>query len=466
MLFVLLFTSSRSQQDEKMMIQDNTNKKISGHLSYNSSTDSYNIFEAVQLFFGVNISVRDWSANTEKYEMIIDLSYSDILMPNGIIDSQKNWGFMCSQESFCSIDYDEIHYCQYNATFGKCNYAKTVVRIKDSDKPDNATDPKVLMFNLLNDTEDWTLGNYGVLGLSPRSNFWQYLVIAYESQRGIDFIQISLDYNIGSKDSTYSPTGITLRDSSMTVNSAKMMRKAIMRELPSDSAYWVLQEVYVSKYSGAEYYSTDACIANTLNNFIYIENFTSDIQPHIFAQLCNKTEESKCTRVNSVVGQVDNIYVELSKEGNDESSVRIILDPLEFINFDDDDNAVVVIGDSDDIPRGLCPNGTRLAFGKLLFSKASLVMRVTPGGAFEVGLYSVPNEFHIFIFMFCLFFTQLLFIIITLAILNTVKRNSRTHIQQRYKYILDQRRNSRLGFKPSIPRSSHGYNLLRFKPIF
>ena len=124
--------------------------------------------------------------------------------------------------------------------------------------------------------------------------------------------------------------------------------------------------------------------------------------------------------------------------GNDELFVRTILDPLEFISFDSQGNLMFMIGDTSDISTSICPQNTTLAMGRLMFTEFGLVIRAHSTGKYEIGLYRLPTEGHIFLVMTCLLFMQLLVIMLSLLVLKTCKRNGREYIEERYKLIIEE----------------------------
>lgn len=435
-LVALLFLagSSRAEDWFKIQIEQNYSLPLVGHLAYSFTDDSFSNFETLSLVFGGNQS--NWQTNTQPMSMILDLSSAAILLPNSLIHSQQSWGWKCSAQDLCSVDKSSAAACRYNQTSGKCNNASSLMRFSAQDQPKNKDKPPLLNFSLINDTDEWTLGRNGVLGLSPQSPFWNYLTAAYESRQEIDFVQVSISYQISDETKAYDLKHTMLVNSYLTINSNNAINKAIVKPLPENSAHWVLPEVEILRWDQQEPVVEEACVANILSKYLYFDNFNTDMHERIMGQLCpNKT--APCDKSHADFGLVDNIYVTIRQTGNDESTVRAILDPLEFVNFDPQGRPVFMIGDTAEIPATTCPQNTTLAFGRLFFSKVGLVIRARPAQKFEIGLFKLPNESHIFLVMICLLFMQLLLVMLSLLVLKTCKRNEREYIEEQYKQIIE-----------------------------
>lgn len=446
---LFLARSSRAENPSKIQIGHNYSLPLLGHLAYSFTDDSYSNFETLPLVFGGNHT--DWRSDYQLMSMILDLSSAVILLPNSRINSQQTWGLKCAAHELCSVDKNRTASCRYNQTNGKCNPARSIMRFSAEDEPEDKENPPTLNFSLINDTDEWTLGRNGVLGLSPLSPFWSFLTAAYESRQEIDFVQVSISYEIADKMQAFDLKHMMLMNSFFTVNSNNAINKAIVKPLPENSSFWLLPEVEILRWDQQVPVFHEACVSNTLNKYLYFDDFNSDMRHRILDQLCpNKT--APCDKSHADFGLVDNIYVTVRQTGNDELFVRIILDPLEFVNFDSQGRPVFMIGDTADISSSICPQNTTLAMGRLFFSEAGLVIRARSSGRYEIGLYRLPTESHIFLVMTCLLFMQLLVIMLSLLVLKTCKRNDREYIEEQYKHIIEEYNKQQTVLRQTIGR--------------
>lgn len=393
---------------------------ITGHIYF---------FETAPFIMGQHQEADTTDGQT--MNMTIDLSSPTILLPNADVESQSTYGFKCKAAESCTVSHGE-NICRYNDTQGLCIDAYAPLRFSSKEAID--TSSYSLKFQLMQDVHRWTIGKNGVLGLAPTSEFWTYITSAYRQSSQFNFIQLSFNYEIIDPATAFNLSALMLQNSQIDINNLLVMVGAIVKDQKS-SIYWSIDglQFYTNHTDPGSAYNT--CVVNTANNYLYYVNFNSQLKGNLLYQLCGSYQS--CSEKQSVVGDVENLYLILPREGNNGSTVKIVLDPNEFIKFDADSNAVFTIGDIADLPPELCPEDTQLAIGRLMFTKVNFIIRAYPDGTFQVGLYSPGQEFYIFVLMTCLVFGNLLIIVLSLLVLKTINRNSKTYIESQYKDIVN-----------------------------
>ena len=128
----------------------------------------------------------------------MDLSSTDIIIPENKFD--------CNESNTCyvqTVDPVTDHQCAMGkiATWNNCTQAKTILRSKQNTKvPKDHAEIFWLNVWLVGKNRDpkatpqsWALGDNGVLGLSPKSSYWEYLRKNFNHGHG-DFGIVSLAY--------------------------------------------------------------------------------------------------------------------------------------------------------------------------------------------------------------------------------------------------------------------------------
>ena len=409
---------------------------ISGHVAFFNY--EYYFVETLDVCLGwSNKSANGSEQGCQPFTVSFDLASSTIMLPNARISEQHTFGYSCSPLSHCQLDAG-LSPCRYNLTEGLCNEAAVPLSLFSTPMT-TSPDMPGMNFSLMNYTEDWELGKYGILGLSPMSPFWQYLreiikpVSRFASDK--DLIQVSLNYKLLNMDQVYRLDQMILFDSYLELNSVNVERNSITVAQPANATNWVYQDLELVRFSDDPPSKFNACVSNTMNYFLYTENFTSFWKPRILRQLCGN--ETECLKHNSVVGDVENIYLTLYTPGNDESRIKVILDPNSFIKFDEQNRSVIILGDVTADTSSSCPTGTQLILGRLFFSKVNMVIKVMVDGSFQVGLYKAGDAFRIFFFLGTLVVVNMLAIVTTLLVMRAVRRNSQAYVEGSYRAIID-----------------------------
>jgi hypothetical protein len=416
-----------------LSVPQNTFMPLSGHVA--AFEDQKYFLETLELCLGKNKeSALETLDDCEPTTFVMDLGKKDVILPNALIYDQHTFGYYCNSKMNCHRE-DIVYICEYNITYAFCNPAQVPVRFSSLDRFVDNNIP-LMNVSLVNQTFQWELGTYGILGMSPESQFWTY---ARDNLRPINtdnqHIQFALGYNFTHNERLYQLDKMIMHTSGWYINSRSVQDDSILIDLPPNSTVWTIPQVKVVRYAQDKPLNLDACVSNVMNNYFYIKDFNCDLKPRILKQLCGNARV--CYQSNSVLGDVDNIYIALYRPGNDESRVKVILDPFDFIMFDANNKAVLGIGDVNDDKSSQCPAGTSLILGRLFFSKAWLIIQLNDDNTFRIGLHQQASDYHIFFFMAALVVFHLLMIFLSLLAIRTYKRNSRGYIEARYQLILE-----------------------------
>lgn len=451
--------------DQSLLVPSNTYLPISGHVA--AFEGEVYFLETIELCLGKNIEKPlNQQGDCENVKFVMDLGKRSIILPNALIYDQHTFGYFCNPQMSCH-QQSFLYYCSYNTTYAVCHPAQVPVRFGPGDTFLNNDMPR-MNFSFVNDTFQWELGTFGILGMSPESSFWRYVRQNIKSgTQGKQNIQFALGYNFTNHEQAYRLDKLMLHSSGWFINSKQVKDDGILVSLPANSTVWTIPQIEVVRFSGDTPGNHDACVSNVMNKFLYIENFTSLLKPRILKQLCGN--EQVCFEKNSVLGDVDNIYLTLYKPGNDESRVKVILDPFDFIMFDENDKAVLGIGDVNEDKTNQCPQNTSLILGRLFFSKVWLIIQLNEDESFHIGLHQQPSDYHIFFFMAFLVIFHLLMIYLSLLVIRTYSRNTKQYIEFKYRQIIEGYLNSydKEQFERMLlEKSSPQFNLQSFTRTF
>ena len=113
-------------------------------------------------------------------DLVPDLTSSDIIIPET--------DFSCEEANSCYVSQDPpatAHNCNFGqmASWNNCTKAATILRVKQTTPlPTNTKEIFFLEIYLVGKNRDaesvpqkWALHKDGVLGLAPKSQFWNYL---------------------------------------------------------------------------------------------------------------------------------------------------------------------------------------------------------------------------------------------------------------------------------------------------
>ena len=307
--------------------------------------------------------------------MIADLGFSQVYVPDS---TTGTFGINCDDQNLCTKSA-QTEQCQYSLDT-PCVSASTILRFNQVKMPDQPV--PALPFKLFTGKDDW-VSNYdknGVLGMSPKSSFWTYLLSSYNTQVDKDYIDVSLNYAIKDKSDTYNLNKVVFKNSQMTIGGRQSKNDLDLVKLTQVGDSWVIPSVTLSFWRGDKR-TVDLCVDNTINSFFMLSaNYLSEVTKNINNQLCNK--DDGCDRKKSAILNVDNISAAYM-------NTNVTLASREFVEFIDADKAAIGITA---IAASRPCSAYSYAVGRLFFTKAELTIRVSDGPSFQLGFSDLTDS--------------------------------------------------------------------------
>lgn len=303
-------------------------------------------------------------------KLIPDLSTNGIM-----IGSYKDldWGINCEDASMgCSKIDGSDHTCNYQNSSATCQNVTTYIRFKnDSLLPSQM---KRMTMELLKTSDKWEMKNHGVFGLGPKSTVWEYLSENYGTNKNtIDF---SLFYRANKIDHMIDTKDENFKNAIFVVNGKGIAIDPFFVNYPKTSSTdsWILSTVNFSRpgLSGKTSETNEkVCLANAINATIASSSYSELVQTINF-QLCGN-KDGGCVMSNSQISNVTKWKFMLYNDSDKDSKFEIEVKPEEFINFNAEGKAVVLIDDLANYGN-LC-KGATMAFGKFFMTSREIVIR-------------------------------------------------------------------------------------------
>ena len=321
------------------------------------------------------------TSTKEPVLLLPDLTQDTLIVGN---EQAVNFGVTCTPQTQCFIMNPDLVNCSAVSTpedKGICREATTQLTF---DEKNNAT--TLIQFSLLEVLETWKPQKLGVLGLSPSSSFWPYLLNNFSSKEN-DFIDIGLFYRAVDLKDLPVQTQENYEQAIMTINGQGIARRSNSDQIfipleDSKSPFWKTGDAFVSTSSQTNDRKVTLCISNRVNKTLLVDNF-AEVKKNIFEKLCGNAE--KCSRVGSRVNNVDKIKLKFDQGGGGKI-LEIKIEPAEMLYFDNEGDALLLIGDIQD-PQFSSVCGSRqtnqpdVVIGRLALSRRELVLRQTKDGS-------------------------------------------------------------------------------------
>ena len=356
----------------KLPLEKNLAVGISG--SYNSASDTY--FSLVNLKIGV---LQSNQLNGQDVKFSLNLTQDGILIVNSSTEIQ-GFGMPCSPDSQCyapagfpdSYDFNHASYNTQNAT--------ALLRFKEQALPQAFT-PSWQKFQLGEPFEDWyhAYGNIGVLGLSPRSLFWSYLLLQYlpDSQNSI---VTSVSYAIKNSDYILQPSQAQLQSSFLTIDGRYSTNPMVIRDSVNISTgVWLYQNVNIYISPNLSYNNTTICVDNNANYYLMFESqLYQDVLSEFNMEVCGQT--SQCNYSNSNLQDVLGFKVRFPDAKN---PFGVQFTGEELIQFDTNGNPLYGLGD---LYQTGCDGKAQIGVGRWFLTKAEFsVIASTTGNSTTLG---------------------------------------------------------------------------------
>ena len=316
------------------------------------------------------------SGKGQHQDMIVDLAVADIYVPEG------DFGIKCTSEFDCTKSATIKKCGPYNGVTTDCSDSYTLMRFEEGTAAgDNNAK---LSFKLFTATKQWqdTNGKTGVLGLSPSSSFWTFILNGYSTSRGKDYFDVSLNYQMKDFAEAYNLDKVIYQDSNLIVNGRESPKDIELVDSKSNTA-WVIEDAKLSFWRGDMREGVSLCIDNNVNSYFMVEKSKLvEIEANMYKQLC---EKDKCSRDDAAILNLDNISASYGKKTNMTFAAR---EYIEFVDAKD-----TALGFSDISESKVC-SGYTYAVGRLFFTKAELTIRVKSGPTptFKLGFAIEEKE--------------------------------------------------------------------------
>lgn len=303
-------------------------------------------------------------------KMIPDLSSNSLM-----IGSYKdlNWGINCEDGNMgCSKIDGTDHTCSLLDSSASCQNVTTYLRFSnDTALPNNM---KRMTMEMLKTSDKWQMKGVGVFGLGPKSNLWDFISESYST--GKDTIDFSLFYRANKLDSIISTKEDNYKNSIFVVNGKGIAIDPFFVNYPKDSKSdsWILSTVNFSRpgMSGKTSETNEkVCLANAINATIASNSYAELLQTINF-QLCGN-KDGGCMLKNSQITNVTKWKFVLYNDSDKDSRFEIEVKPEEFINFDSEGKAVILVDDLSNY-KTIC-SGATMAFGKYFLVSREVVIR-------------------------------------------------------------------------------------------
>jgi len=366
-------------------LQDNASSKLSLKQSITMQLTPEQI--SGKTYFASSFLVGADQTDSKKgatINLIPDLSTNSIM-----VGSYKdlNWGINCDDSSMgCSKIDGTDHTCTLQNSSATCQNVTTYLRFENGTSL--PTSMKRVTMELLKTADKWEMKGHGVFGIGPKSTVWQYLADNYDTNK--DTIDFSLFYRANKLDHLISTKDDNFKNAVFVVNGKGIAIDPFFVNYPSDSKddSWILSTVNFSRpgLSGKTSETNEkVCLANSVNATIASSSYSELVQTINF-QLCGN-KDGGCVLSNSQISNVTKWRFMLYNESDKDSKFEIEVKPEEFINFNSEGKAVIMIDDLTNYDQ-IC-KGATMAFGKYFLASREIVIRYDKKAKnFLIGFHS------------------------------------------------------------------------------
>ena len=358
------------------IVTNNTNQisKSIKNKPWNIKTvKTHNSFiNAVQSFIG---SGETQSSKDAFLSFVFGLPYTAV----GNKD-KLDWGITClaksteSTDDDCIIVSDDLNVDFFDFEQYKYKEAEFYIR-SIQDQVLDTKDKKKMNVRLIENTQQWTLPNTGVLGLSPKGEFAGYVREMYE-----DGLSLLFGYTSFTMDKTIYDFNLSIAQNPILAEDQVILRKTIDNE----SQYWSFEGELQTPNNNLSQKRSQICLSSLGDEAILVDDNVSFCE-QLLTTLCKDKKPEECKEDD------------ISKDKG--SRITVIIDgkdfPLEtsdFISFDKDGLANCVVGSFfGNNSFDECPQQTTLALGKLFYKKYMPLLVFNKDGSAEIAFV---NDYH------------------------------------------------------------------------
>lgn len=377
---VLIYLGLFSPSKPLINVQDD--KVLSYQLSYNSIWDQK--LKAKNYFFSTKFPLTFNSSSLKegeeergilskvKPELTSQQTYHGSVPPYA-------WGVTCSG--------DETTNCKFinpiaggNATYAGSSFsyllAITYFSIGNGSRIDTSQSP--MPIRLINGTQDdsrWVLGDAGLLGLSPRSSLWKYLmrqedVKEYSMSFYIDNSEDDFWYEVfeGNKLDLF---GGSLLEFSSRPEDLVRGKEEVVWTLNSSPDFWQFEDVkiYLGSDEETPVHSGAACLLMDSPYFL-VSRKSGKIKDIVME---NIKEKSKTGQEMSPSNAPEITVVVTGEDGTEK---KLTIAPEDYAYYQKDLNISLSIGPISSQDQSLCSKDSEFGFGRMFLFKKFLIFKL------------------------------------------------------------------------------------------
>lgn len=338
-------------------------------------------------------------------QMIVDLASDTVQVPGVTGGNQPAFGIMCTQSTQCFVSQGTVP-CGYGAPATAtasltCKPATTLMRFAQGVSVPSSFAVQGLKIGILDLTDAptsqaWTVayGQSGVLGLSAKSDFWQFLPSAYDFSSNT--VQVSVNYKISDPANQYKPTAVQAKNAQVTINGRSTDGKVTLKPYNATNyggSAWVIENARLTLHSDFDMTNVPICVDTSVNAYFLLDDASYlNVTGSVNKQLCAVNATDACPSKNSSFTNVDNMKVTFNTTKGDKTTVSIILGAADFIS-DDATGTLSLNGLSPLNSSKVCNGipGIQYGLGRLFFTRAEITIQSSDQG-FSVGISEIPRE--------------------------------------------------------------------------
>lgn len=349
----------------------------------------YKYFNSLKLFVGTGDHDKNHSLDLE-----ISLGRSNTLIGNK--SGNVNWGVDCpantpDKSSSCQISDKSSEQIQfiYNRQISTVP-AEMYLRLDKSDTLSEFDQQKIpkMKFDLVTKQQDdtWQLDDWGILGLSPKGQFFSYLRNLYSSS---DKVELALKHTLSEADSDNDSLRFKVQP---YLNPSKEQHYGLddvigTFDVPEGDDYWSIRGSIGMDGTQFKYDNQKICMSTMVNELFGV--IDSLVWCDTVKKMVCDGDTKHCTKSKADLTKAPFITLNLGER-------ELKFNQDDYIFFIDDDLNCRIGDICDPRSEGSCDNDTEVVLGKLFFEKFTPMLSLdVASGAASVSLiqfFKAPKE--------------------------------------------------------------------------
>lgn len=354
------------------------------------------------LYAQSNLTRRDTLVKddqTQQIHLIPDLSIPETI--TGLkMESGLNWGIDCKgkDQDLCILQDGDKTDSYYGIQYDYQS-ALTVIDVSSdfNFKEASVTYPVRLIKKLTQTGAEWPFGATGVLGISKKSDFINYIISQYntlekEKNEDKEFVfsiymkvnpQNENDRFEGKKQGTFDRSYLTINGFSDSV----LHKDSITPWLKSsDQDFWSIDNVKttVKQDDDNKQQLSDglSCLLLSAPGMLVLpKDQVPSFKKFVMNKLCNA---DSCDKKSADISKGPKLIFEFKDSSGNDKNFEI--KPEKFIyQIEGNDQLQIAVNDLEDYADSKCPNGSKIGFGRLFFLEKYLIFKRIEAGPGNVN---------------------------------------------------------------------------------